>query len=105
MPKKSKKISELAEAENAVMESDLIGALWEHLTKKGEEIEATLQHLESSNPTLHGYVCGFKHGLELSREIVSAASNSVGVGQHFIDHRSWEIYPEYFEKLQKQVKQ
>ena len=104
MPKKSKKTCELEEAEQAVMESDLIGALWEHLTKKGEEIETTFQHLESVSPTLRGYACGFKHGFDLAREIVSAASDSAGIGQEFRDRRSYEVFPEFFEKYVK-VKQ
>lgn len=101
MSGKNKKTSELEEAEQAVMESSLIGALWEHMTKKGEELEATFEHLESGNPTLLGYSRGFKHGFELACEIVNAASESAGVGQEFRDHRSWEVYPEFFEKYAK----
>ena len=102
--RKSKKTSELEQAERAMKESELIGALWQHLTKKGEEMGTTLQHLESINPTLRGYAYGFKHGFELACEIVSAASDSAGLGEEFTDHRSWEVFPEFYEKHVK-VKQ
>lgn len=95
------KSSELEQAEQAMLESDMIGALGEHLTRKGEEMQATLKHLESNNPTLQGYALGFKAGLELACEIVSAASNSVGVGQDFKDNCSWDVFPEFFEKYVK----
>jgi len=101
MPKKSRKTSELERAEEAVMESKLIGNLLTHLMKKGEEMETIFQHLESSNPTLRGYVCGFKHGFDLACEIVSAASDSAGVGQEFTEHRPWEVFPEFYKKYVK----